>query len=539
MGINGRVLRDAVISGANNIKNKRIEVDELNVFPVPDGDTGTNMSMTAANAVAELANIPDGAPAGEVAKKAASGMLRGARGNSGVILSLLFRGLSKGFAGKSEVNAQELAAALKLGVDAAYKSVMKPTEGTMLTVSREAWEKTHELAAKVSAEDYLALYIDEAKKSLERTPELLPVLKKAGVVDAGGMGFIVILEGMMSVVSGGKIIQENNGKMTTAAAAEAENAKITYAYGAEFVILKNENAKDPAALSAYLETVGDSITVADEEDFIRVNVHTDHPGKVLEEGLKYGQLTKVSVINLLEKTGNLVKAAKKNRKSPVEPVNDMGFVAVAAGAGIENLFRDLGADNVVSGGQTMNPSTEDILEAVGQTPAKNVFVLPNNKNIILAAEQAARLADRNVCVLQTRTIPQGICAMMNYDPSGDFAVNRAAMTEAFDRVSSGMITYAVRDSEYDGHRIKQGEILAMENGKIVFAEKSVGKALIKLTRKMITSSSSYVTVMYGADVSDDDANEAFEQLRSKLGSDIDAVLVNGGQPVYYYIISVE
>ncbi len=539
MGINGRVLRDAVISGANNIKNKRIEVDELNVFPVPDGDTGTNMSMTAANAVAELANIPDGAPAGEVAKKAASGMLRGARGNSGVILSLLFRGLSKGFAGKSEVNAQELAAALKLGVDAAYKSVMKPTEGTMLTVSREAWEKTHELAAKVSAEDYLALYIDEAKKSLERTPELLPVLKKAGVVDAGGMGFIVILEGMMSVVSGGKIIQENNGKMTTAAAAEAENAKITYAYGAEFVILKNENAKDPAALSAYLETVGDSITVADEEDFIRVNVHTDHPGKVLEEGLKYGQLTKVSVINLLEKTGNLVKAAKKNRKSPVEPVNDMGFVAVAAGAGIENLFRDLGADNVVSGGQTMNPSTEDILEAVGQTPAKNVFVLPNNKNIILAAEQAARLADRNVCVLQTRTIPQGICAMMNYDPSGDFAVNRAAMTEAFDRVSSGMITYAVRDSEYDGHRIKQGEILAMENGKIVFAEKSVGKALIKLTKKMITSSSSYVTVMYGADVSDDDANEAFEQLRSKLGSDIDAVLVNGGQPVYYYIISVE
>ncbi len=539
MSINGQLLRDAVISGANNVRNKRVEVDELNVFPVPDGDTGTNMSMTIGNAIGELSNIPDGAPVGEVAKKAASAMLRGARGNSGVILSLLFRGLSKGLAGKDEANSAELSAALKLGVDAAYKSVMKPTEGTILTVVREAWENTEKIASRSTTELFFESFIDEAKKSLERTPELLPVLKKAGVVDAGGMGLVVILEGMHSVISGRGMISDESEKMKSAAASEAEKSEMKFGYGTEFVIKKNAGAKDPTALSAYLETIGDSIAIADEDDFIHVNVHTDHPGKALEEGLKFGSLTKVTVTNLSEKTENLVKASKSNRKSPVEPVNEFGFVAVAAGAGLEALFRDLGADNVVSGGQTMNPSTEDILEAIGQTPAKSVFVLPNNKNIIMAAEQAARLADRKVCVLQTRNIPQGVTAMMNFDASADFAANRAAMTEAFDRVGSGQITYAVRDSDYDGHKIKQGEILAMENGKIVFTEKTVGKALTKLVKRMISSSSGFVTVIYGADVSDDDAAEAYEQLRAKLGSDIEVALVNGGQPVYYYIISVE
>lgn len=539
MSINGQLLRDAVISGANNVRNKRVEVDELNVFPVPDGDTGTNMSMTIGNAIGELSNIPDGASVGEVAKKTASAMLRGARGNSGVILSLLFRGLSKGLAGKDEANAAELSAALKLGVDAAYKSVMKPTEGTILTVVREAWENTEKIASRSTTELFFEQFIAEAKNSLERTPELLPVLKKAGVVDAGGMGLVVILEGMQSVISGGEIIPDESEKMKSAAASEAEKSDVKFGYGTEFVIMKGAGAKDPSALSAYLETIGDSIAIADEDDFIHVNVHTDHPGKALEEGLKFGSLTKVTVTNLSEKTENLVKASKSNRKLPVEPVNEFGFVAVAAGAGLEALFKDLGADNVVSGGQTMNPSTEDILEAIGQTPAKKVFVLPNNKNIIMAAEQAARLADRKVCVLQTRNIPQGITAMMNFDASADFAANRAAMTEAFDRVGSGQITYAVRDSDYDGHKIKQGEILAMENGKIVFTEKTVGKALTKLVKRMISSSSGFVTVIYGADVSDDDANEAYEQLRAKLGSDIEVAIVNGGQPVYYYLVSVE
>ncbi|MCH5209208.1 MAG: DAK2 domain-containing protein [Oscillospiraceae bacterium] len=542
MTINGQILRDAIISGANNIYNRRREVDELNVFPVPDGDTGTNMSMTIKNAALELSNVPSGATVGEAAKKAASAMLRGARGNSGVILSLLFRGLSKGLAGKDSVSAKDLSASFKIGVDAAYKSVMKPTEGTILTVAREAYENTVD-KTESTVEDFMLLYIEEAKKSLEKTPELLPVLKKAGVVDAGGMGYIVILEGMLSVISKKGIIpNEDDVKPSAPAAVAAAEQTPNFAYTAEYVIIKNSGSKSGEALLAVLETLGENVMVADEDDFIKVNIDTDHPGKAIEEGIKLGELTKIKIENNREQNELVVKAdmaQQKKRKLPVEPVNETGFVAVAAGAGIEALFKDLGADNVVCGGQTMNPSTEDILEAIGQTPAKNVFVLPNNKNIIMAAEQAAELADRKVCVLQTRTIPQGITAMMNYDPNGSFAQNRAAMTEAFDRVQSGQITFAVRDSEFDGHKIKEGELLAMDNGKIVFTERNLSKALTKLVKRLITPSSSYVTVIYGSDVSDEDAEEAFENLRQRISGDIDIVLVNGGQPVYYYIISVE
>lgn len=544
MVISGKLLRDALISGANNIFNNKVEVDELNVFPVPDGDTGTNMSMTIKNASDELHNTPDGATAGEVAKKAASAMLRGARGNSGVILSLLFRGLSKGLAGKETASAEDLSAALKIGVDAAYKSVMKPTEGTILTVSREAWENTAAAAKTgISAAEFISAYIEEAKKSLEHTPELLPALKKAGVVDAGGMGFIVILEGMYAVLSGGAMIALANEvkPMNPAAAAAAEQAP-AYSYNAEFVIIKANESRDTAALRACLETIGGNASVVDDDGIVKVHVHTDHPGRALEEGLKLGELDRVTIENMRKTQKDVIKAGKAaqtNRKAPAAITKDTGFAAVAAGAGIEALFKDLGADQIVRGGQTMNPSTEDLLEAIEQTPARNVFVLPNNKNIIMAAEQAAQLTDRNVCVLQTRTIPQGITALMNYDPSGDFKANRAAMTEAIDRVGSGQITFAVRDSEYDGHKIKQGDILAMDNGKIVFTEKSLTKSLVKLTKRLITSSSSYITVLYGSDVPDEDANEAYEALRSKISSDIEIALVNGGQPVYYYIISVE
>lgn len=541
MTISGKLLRDAVISGANNIYNHRQEVDELNVFPVPDGDTGTNMSMTIKNAVGELKNTSDGAAAGDVAKKAASAMLRGARGNSGVILSLIFRGLSKGLSGKETASAADLSAALKIGVDAAYKSVMKPTEGTILTVAREGYENTVSVVGDDAAE-FLKKYIEAAKVSLEKTPELLPALKKAGVVDAGGMGFIVILEGMLSVIANDVMIESaDEVKPAAPAAVAAAEEGVKFGYSAEFSILRN-TSKDISALRAYLETIGDCVVVVDDEELIKANVHTDHPGKAIEEGLKFGELTKVKVENMREQHKSLIradKAAQSHKKAPVEPTKDTGFVAVAAGAGIEALFKDLGVDNVVRGGQTMNPSTEDILEAVEQTPAHNVFVLPNNKNIIMAAEQAVKLADRNVCVLQTRTIPQGISAMMNYDPDGDFKANRSAMTEAIDSVASGQITFAVRDSEYDGHKIKQGEILAMDNGRIVFTEKNLTKSLIKLTKRLVTSASSYITVMYGSDVSDEDANEAYEALRSKISGDIDIVLVNGGQPVYYYIISVE
>ncbi len=547
MTLTGKLFRDAVISGANNIANNRAAVDELNVFPVPDGDTGTNMSMTIGNALPELKAAGDGISAGDAAKLTASAMLRGARGNSGVILSLIFRGLSKGLAGQAEADAKMLSDAFKLGVDAAYKSVMKPTEGTILTVVREAWENTKDSAQEGGdAAEFLAKFIEEGEKSLANTPELLPALKKAGVVDAGGKGLLVILSGMQQVISGGGMIRSEEETKPSApaavAAAGAAQEDIKFAYCTEFIVNKKPGAKDATALRAFLETIGDCVVVVDDDDIIKVHVHSNHPGKAIEEGIKFGELTKMKIENMREQHHNIIKAdeaVQKNRKVPVKPEKDFGFVAVAAGAGIEALFRDLGADSVVRGGQTMNPSTEDILEAIGQTPANNVFVLPNNKNIIMAAEQAVSLADRNVCVLQSRSIPQGITALMNFDPGADFVTNRSNMTEALDRVQSGQITFAVRDSEYDGHKIKQGEILAMDNGKIVFTEKDVTKALVKLTKRLVNNSSSFITVMYGSDVSDEAANAAYEQLRARISDSIDINLVNGGQPVYYYIISVE
>lgn len=547
MTLTGKLFRDAVISGANNIANNRAAVDELNVFPVPDGDTGTNMSMTIVNALPELKAAGDGISAGDAAKLTASAMLRGARGNSGVILSLIFRGLSKGLAGQAEADAKMLSDAFKLGVDAAYKSVMKPTEGTILTVVREAWENTKDSAQEGGdAAEFLAKFIEEGEKSLANTPELLPALKKAGVVDAGGKGLLVILSGMQQVISGGGMIRSEEETKPSApaavAAAGAAQEDIKFAYCTEFIVNKKPGAKDATALRAFLETIGDCVVVVDDDDIIKVHVHSNHPGKAIEEGIKFGELTKMKIENMREQHHNIIKAdeaVQKNRKVPVKPEKDFGFVAVAAGAGIEALFRDLGADSVVRGGQTMNPSTEDILEAIGQTPANNVFVLPNNKNIIMAAEQAVSLADRNVCVLQSRSIPQGITALMNFDPGADFVTNRSNMTDALDRVQSGQITFAVRDSEYDGHKIKQGEILAMDNGKIVFTEKDVTKALVKLTKRLVNSSSSFITVMYGSDVSDEAANAAYEQLRARISDSIDINLVNGGQPVYYYIISVE
>ncbi len=547
MTLTGKLFRDAVISGANNIANNRAAVDELNVFPVPDGDTGTNMSMTIGNALPELKAAGDGISAGDAAKLTASAMLRGARGNSGVILSLIFRGLSKGLAGQAEADAKMLSDAFKLGVDAAYKSVMKPTEGTILTVVREAWENTKDSAQEGGdAAEFLAKFIEEGEKSLANTPELLPALKKAGVVDAGGKGLLVILSGMQQVISGGGMIRSEEETKPSApaavAAAGAAQEDIKFAYCTEFIVNKKPGAKDATALRAFLETIGDCVVVVDDDDIIKVHVHSNHPGKAIEEGIKFGELTKMKIENMREQHHNIIKAdeaVQKNRKVPVKPEKDFGFVAVAAGAGIEALFRDLGADSVVRGGQTMNPSTEDILEAIGQTPANNVFVLPNNKNIIMAAEQAVSLADRNVCVLQSRSIPQGITALMNFDPGADFVTNRSNMTEALGRVQSGQITFAVRDSEYDGHKIKQGEILAMDNGKIVFTEKDVTQALVKLTKRLVNSSSSFITVMYGSDVSDEAANAAYEQLRARISDSIDINLVNGGQPVYYYIISVE
>lgn len=543
--LSGKILRDAIISGENNIINNKESVDELNVFPVPDGDTGTNMSMTIRNAVAELNMLSDSVTVETVAQTAASAMLRGARGNSGVILSLLFRGLSKGLAGKHEATVEDYCNALKLGAEAAYKSVMKPTEGTILTVARVAAEKANDAQCKDFAELFDVL-TTAAKETLDQTPEMLPVLKKAGVVDAGGMGYYTILKGMASVICGGVMIGAKEETATEKAvvtnAAGTFETDIEFTYCTEFIVVKSDVNKDATKLRAFLESIGDCVVVVDDDSIIKVHVHTEHPGKALEEGILYGSLINLKIENMKEQhKGAAAKAEmqKKQKLAPAEPVKDFGFVSVTSGAGLEDLFKDLGVDVIVRGGQTMNPSTEDILEAINATPARNIFVLPNNKNIIMAAEQAVKLTDRNVIVLQTRTIPQGITAMLAFDESSDFSTNGVNMTKALDNVGSGSITFAVRDSDFEGKQIKKGEILAMENGKLAFVEKDVTKALIKITKKLIRSGSSYITIIYGSDVTDETAQAAFEALRAKISDDIEIVLVNGGQPVYYYLISVE
>jgi len=546
--ISGKLLRDSIISGANNISNNKNEVDELNVFPVPDGDTGTNMSMTIKNAVPELKKLGDDVTAGTVSETVATAMLRGARGNSGVILSLLFRGISKGFKGKTTANGKDLAEALSLGVKAAYKSVMKPTEGTVLTVSREAAEAAVKKAEET--DDFLEIMdtiIEAGEISLANTPELLPALKKAGVVDAGGMGFLVILKGMRSVISGDGMINTAEASPTektvvSSNAAGSFETDIEFTYCTEYIVNKKEGCDDPMKLRAYLESIGDSVVVVDDENIIKVHVHTEHPGNAIEKGITFGPLVNLKIENMKEQHKNQaekVEFEKKSKVPPVKPEKDFGFVSVANGAGLEALFRDLGVDSIVRGGQTSNPSTEDILDAIHATPAHTVFVLPNNKNIIMAAEQTVKLADRKVIVLQTRSIPQGITAMLSFDPSSDADTNSAAMTEAFDRVGSGQVTFAVRDSEVDDKKIKQGDILGMENGKLTVVDHDLTKVLYKVTKHLIKSDTSYITVMYGSDVSDEDAENALAYLKTKISDDIEIVLVNGGQPVYYYLVSVE
>ena len=544
------MLRDAIISGANNIVNNKNTVDELNVFPVPDGDTGTNMSMTIRNALPELRAMKDSVAAGTVAETTASAMLRGARGNSGVILSLLFRGLAKGLSGKTEADGVDIARALGMGVEAAYKSVMKPTEGTILTVARESAEAASKKAVETNdAVEIFKVITEAAKVSLDNTPNLLDTLAKAGVVDAGGMGFLVIMEGMRQVLEGNPGVEAEISEseavkhpVITNAAGSVE-ADIEFTYCTEFLVQKKPDCKDAKLLRAYLETIGDCVVVVDDDDIIKVHVHTEHPGKALEEGLLFGALINLKIENMKEQhktQEKKVEMAKKQKAQPVKPEKEVGFVSVVNGAGLEAIFTDLGVDGIVRGGQTSNPSTEDIVEAIMATPAKNVFVLPNNKNIIMAAEQAKKIVtDRNVIVLQSRTVPQGISAMIAYDAESSVAENSVNMTAALDNVGTGSITVAVRDSDFDGKKIKQGDILAMENGKLALVERDVTKALLKITKRLIKNDSSYITVIYGADVTDDSAEEAYQLLKSKLGDDLEIVLVNGGQPIYYYIVSVE
>lgn len=551
--IKGSVLRDAVISAAITINNRKREVDELNVYPVPDGDTGTNMSMTIGNSIAELKRLGDDTPVNQVAKTTASAFLRGARGNSGVILSLIFRGFAKGLEECTEAGCEDFANALNLGVEAAYKAVMKPAEGTILTVVRAAAEKAKETA--LSTNDTVMFWnavCSEAEETLAKTTEMLPQLKKAGVVDAGGKGLVIIFRAMTSVFEGGAIAEsedqpsDNTGDADSFRTAVSEyDDEINYTYCTEFMVEKKKDCPDVFMLRAYLETIGDCVVVVDDEEIIKVHVHTDNPGNALQKGLEFGCFIndpKPKIENMRLQHENKVKEAQTAEEegfTPAEQEKDFGFVAVAAGHGLEAMFTDLGADVVVKGGQTMNPSTDDILRAVMKTPAKTVFVLPNNKNIIMAAEQAVRLADRKVCVLQTRTIPQGISAMLAFDESQSLSDNRLNMTKAFEKVATGLITFAARDSEFEGRQIREGEILALDNGKLSFTERDINKAAIKLTKKLAKGDASYVTLIYGADVTEQNAEELRRTIQSKVSDKIDVMLVNGGQPVYYYIISVE
>ncbi len=557
----GNILRDAIISGANNICNEKQRVDELNVFPVPDGDTGTNMSMSIGNAARELSK-QSGKTAGEISSIAASALLRGARGNSGVITSLLFRGFAKGFKDCEEVTAENLVVALELGVKAAYKAVMKPTEGTILTVARVAAESAKaSLESGMNALEVFEAALEGAKTALEDTPNILPVLKKAGVVDAGGCGLVKIFEGMLSVFKYGKIIELENAPAVPATekaetrlnAAGEFDGDITFTYCTEFIVKRKEDKSDndPVDLRGFLEGIGDCVVVVDDEEIIKVHVHTEHPGNAIEKALTFGQLVNLKIENMRdqhEKAKHDAELAKNqpinnstNTESfvPVEATEDVGFVAVCVGEGIESLFTELGVNTLVSGGQTMNPSTDDILKAIEHTPAKTVFVLPNNKNIIMAAEQAVPLSSRKVIVLPTRTIPMGISAMLAFDPESNDEENAIAMQKAFQKVTTGQITFAARDSDFDGFKIKKDDLMAMENGKIVFTETDIEHCVLKLCHKMCKKNVDFLTVIYGKDIDEATAERIQSELNEKLGSKVEITFINGGQPVYYFIISAE
>ncbi len=551
--ITGKMFRDGVISASNNIANSRSEVDALNIFPVPDGDTGTNMSMTIGAAAKEMAVLPDDCTIGDASARCASALLRGARGNSGVILSLIFRGFSKGFKGLETADSKAVANAFELGVKAAYKAVMKPTEGTILTVVRKASEAATKAAE--TEKDPLEVSFEAlkaAKEALAQTPELLPVLKQAGVVDAGGSGLVLIFEGIQSVWANGVIVQPIEGSgvepVSVPSKSTVANASddIKFGYCSEFLIEKASGAKekDPLKLRAFLESIGDCVVVVDDNDIIKVHVHSNEPGNVIQAALKYGQLINIKIDNMRYQHRNANEGVA-NGEAPVmpkaEPVNKYGFVAVCAGEGLEELFKDIGADVVVSGGQTMNPSTDDILNAVMATPAKTVFVLPNNKNIIMAAEQSINLAEgREVRVLQTKTIPQGISAMLMFDETADANENQMAMMEAAENVETAQVTFAARDSEIEGVPIKQGEIMGLCNGKIKYTGNDIKdiayKSAVKVFKK---NQSSIITVIYGADTTEADAEEVKNRLAEKYGDDVEISIVNGGQPIYYFIISVE
>ena len=558
--ISGALFKQMILHGAAAITAQKQAINDLNVFPVPDGDTGTNMSMTIAAAVTELKKA-EPPTVDKAASITASALLRGARGNSGVILSLLFRGVSKSLKGIESANAAQFAAALHEGVTAAYKAVMKPAEGTVLTVSRLAAARAVEVAA---AETDIEVVLEEALKAgheaLSQTTEMNPVLKKAGVVDAGGKGYLLILEGMLAEMRGEPMPEtaEEDEAKDKADFAALSDEEITFTFDTVFIVRKSNPNVDLQPLRDYLNSIGDSLVIGEDDEAFKVHVHTDIPGNALNEGQKYGilELAKIenmrtqyedlsagkhvqSTDDLDEDPSHLHAPESDAPAAPTEPPKAYGFLSVCAGDGLADVFRDLGVDYVVSGGQTMNPSTESLLEGVEKINAETVFILPNNSNIIMAAQQCAALTEKNVVVIPSKTVPQGITAMMNVDFEAESAeVITVAMTESLSTVTTAQITYAARNSDFDGFDIKEGDYLALEEGKLFGTDNTLNVLLEKLAEDAKARESSFISLYFGEDVTEEDAQQAAEVFQN-ICPDAEVVVLTGGQPVYYYIISME
>ena len=551
--ISGGAFKDMVAFGAACIAQQKQAINDLNVFPVPDGDTGTNMSLTIQTAVTELRRVQP-ATVDEAAKVTASGLLRGARGNSGVILSLLFRGMSKVFKGLNEADGAQLAAAMQEGVSTAYGAVMKPAEGTVLTVSRLAAQRALEAAGEQNDAAYV---LEEAIKTgyttLAETIEMNPVLKKAGVVDAGGKGYLIILEGMLRALRGEPIPQVEETTEEKADFAAIGDEDITFAFDTVFIVRKTSD-KPLDGLRAYLGSIGDSLVIGEDDESFKVHVHTDTPGDALNEAQKYGALELAKIENMRTQAADLAAGKKAQSTDDLDAIEEelensacavaapekrYGFLAVCAGDGLADVFRDLGVDRIVSGGQTMNPSTDDILREVDRTPSEVVFVLPNNKNIIMAAQQCVGLSEKEVIVVPTATVPQGISAMMAVDPEdNDPQSILSAMTAAAENVTTAQITYAARNSDFDGFAINEGDYLALCDGKLLGTDRSLDVLLEKLAQVAADKNAEFITVYTGEGVDDQQAQQASDIFQARC-PDAEITALPGGQPVYYYIVAIE
>lgn len=537
--IEGKMLRDMFVSGANNLQNHKELVDKLNVFPVPDGDTGTNMSLTISYAMKELAKVENDSIT-EIGKSLSKGSLMGARGNSGVILSQIIRGFSKSIEGKEQISTEDLAKAFKNGSDTAYKAVIKPIEGTILTVVRESGEYAIKAAKKEKGLlKFLEMVIDEANKSLERTPELLKNLKEAGVVDSGGKGLVLIYEGMYEALKGNPIkakdLNDSNVSEVKQAGTSINTEDIKFCYCTEF-ILESNSISDTEIRDIMLK-YGDSLAVVGDEGIIKVHVHTNDPGLVLQDALKHGQLVTIKIENMkLQHENTLVGDTDEIAQSVEE--KEYGFIATSMGEGLAKIFKDFGVDYIIEGGQTMNPSTEDFMKAIDSINAKNIFIFPNNSNIIMAANQAKELSDKNIIVIPTKNTPQGFTALVNFNADASVEENEQALMESLTMVKSGQVTFAVRDTVMNDVEVKEGNIIGIAEGKLMDAGDSVDEITTSLVEKLVDEDSAIITLFYGEDVTEEDANNLRDELEEKF-EDLDIELYYGGQPLYYYLISVE